>query len=62
MRKDLQLASQTAYEAGTSAPAVNVAKEIYALAVGSGWAEADFSAIYQFLQDSGAIGEEATQD
>jgi hypothetical protein len=37
-------------------------KEIYALAVGSGWSEADFSAIYQFLQDSGVIRQEQTND
>ena len=59
MHKDLQLASQTAYEAGASAPAVNVAKEIYALAARSGWAEKDFSAIYQFLLDSGAASTSA---
>jgi 3-hydroxyisobutyrate dehydrogenase/glyoxylate/succinic semialdehyde reductase len=53
MRKDLQLASQTAYEAGGGAPAVNAAKEVYALAVQNGWGERDFSAIYQFLNDQG---------
>lgn len=53
MRKDLQLASQTAYEVGVSAPAVNVVKEVYALAVQNGWGEKDFSAIYQFLNNQG---------
>lgn len=53
MRKDLQLASQTAYEVGVAAPAVNVVKEVYALAVQNGWGEKDFSAIYQFLCDQG---------
>jgi 3-hydroxyisobutyrate dehydrogenase-like beta-hydroxyacid dehydrogenase len=51
MRKDLQLAAQTAYEVGVPAPAVNVVKEVYALAVQNGWGEKDFSAIYQFLND-----------
>jgi len=62
MRKDLQLAAQTAYEAGVSAPAVNLAKEVYALAMASGWAEADFSAICQFLQESSVIRQEGTKD
>jgi 3-hydroxyisobutyrate dehydrogenase-like beta-hydroxyacid dehydrogenase len=49
MRKDLQLAALTAYEEGVSVPSANVAKEIFQLAVRGGLAEADFSAIYQFL-------------
>lgn len=53
MRKDLQLAAQTAYEVGVPAPAVNAVKEVYALAVQNGWGEKDFSAIYQFLNDQG---------
>ncbi|WP_423224783.1 NAD(P)-dependent oxidoreductase [Candidatus Amarolinea aalborgensis] len=49
MRKDLQLASQTAYEHDVAMPLVNAAKEVYALAVRYGLGEADFSAIYRFL-------------
>jgi 3-hydroxyisobutyrate dehydrogenase-like beta-hydroxyacid dehydrogenase len=56
MQKDLQLASQTGYEEGVAMPSVNLAKEIYALAAKLGWADQDFSAIYQFLA-RGAIGE-----
>jgi 3-hydroxyisobutyrate dehydrogenase/glyoxylate/succinic semialdehyde reductase len=51
MRKDLQLASQTAYEHDVAMPLVNAAKEVYALAVRYGLAEEDFSAIYRFLND-----------
>ncbi len=49
MQKDLQLASQTAYERGVALPAVNEIKEIYALAMQAGLAGKDFSAIYSFL-------------
>ncbi len=49
MQKDLQLASQTAYEQGVALPAVNEIKEIYALAMQAGLAGEDFSAIYEFL-------------
>jgi 3-hydroxyisobutyrate dehydrogenase-like beta-hydroxyacid dehydrogenase len=52
MHKDLQLASQTAYEQGIALPGVNVIKEIYQLASQSGYAEKDFSAIFQFFQES----------
>ena len=52
MHKDLQLASQTAYEQGIALPGVNVIKEIYQLASQSGNAEKDFSAIFQFFQES----------
>jgi 3-hydroxyisobutyrate dehydrogenase-like beta-hydroxyacid dehydrogenase len=52
MHKDLQLASQTAYEQGIALPAVNVIKEIYQLVSQSGYAEKDFSAIFQFFQES----------
>jgi 3-hydroxyisobutyrate dehydrogenase-like beta-hydroxyacid dehydrogenase len=50
MRKDLHLASITAYEQDVALPAGNVAKEIYALAEQYGLGEKDFSAIYQFLE------------
>ncbi len=51
MQKDLQLASATAYEQGVSLPAVNVIKEIFALASQRKLADKDFSAIYGFLSD-----------
>jgi 3-hydroxyisobutyrate dehydrogenase/glyoxylate/succinic semialdehyde reductase len=51
MQKDLQLASQTAYEQEIPLPGVNVIKEIYALAKKDGYAEKDFSAIYQYLNE-----------
>ena len=50
MRKDLQLASMTAYEQGIALPSVNLTKEIFALAARAGLTEKDFSAIYQFLE------------
>jgi 3-hydroxyisobutyrate dehydrogenase-like beta-hydroxyacid dehydrogenase len=52
MHKDLQLASQTAFEQGIALPGVNVIKELYQLASQSGYAEKDFSAIFQFFQDN----------
>jgi len=52
MRKDLQLAAQTAYEQSVAMPGVNTAKEIFALAAQHGLADADFSAIYRFLSQA----------
>ncbi len=49
MHKDLQLASDTAYEVGVALPMSNLTKEIYGLAVKNGLGEKDFSAIYKFL-------------
>jgi glyoxylate/succinic semialdehyde reductase len=49
MHKDLQLASDTAYEADVALPMSNLAKEIYALAIKNGWGELDFSAVYKLL-------------
>jgi 3-hydroxyisobutyrate dehydrogenase/glyoxylate/succinic semialdehyde reductase len=49
LQKDLQLASQTAYEQGISLPGTNTIKEIFALACQNGLAEKDFTAIYPFL-------------
>ncbi len=49
MQKDLQLASQTAYERSVALPGLNEIKEIYALAMQNGLAGKDFSAIYSFL-------------
>ncbi|MEL6918898.1 MAG: NAD-binding protein, partial [Bacteroidota bacterium] len=52
IQKDLHLAATTAYEQGIATPSLNVAKEIFALAKQSGYAEQDFSAIYDYLQSS----------
>jgi 3-hydroxyisobutyrate dehydrogenase-like beta-hydroxyacid dehydrogenase len=49
MRKDLQLASDTAYETGVPLPLANAAKELYALAVKDGLGDRDFSAIYKMI-------------
>jgi 3-hydroxyisobutyrate dehydrogenase/glyoxylate/succinic semialdehyde reductase len=51
MQKDLHLASETAFEQSVGLPAVNVIKEIYALAKNAGYADKDFSAIYKYLSD-----------
>ncbi|MCD4694982.1 MAG: NAD(P)-dependent oxidoreductase [Bacteroidales bacterium] len=49
LRKDLQLATQTAYEQGISLPATNSVKEVFALANQAGLGEKDFMAVYSFL-------------
>jgi 3-hydroxyisobutyrate dehydrogenase/glyoxylate/succinic semialdehyde reductase len=49
LQKDLQLATQTAYEQGIALPGTNIIKEVFALAKQAGLAEKDFTAIYQFL-------------
>ncbi len=49
MQKDLHLASITAYEQGIALPAVNMIKELFALASQYGSADKDFSAIYPFI-------------
>jgi 3-hydroxyisobutyrate dehydrogenase-like beta-hydroxyacid dehydrogenase len=49
MYKDLQLASDTAYENGVAMPSTNIVKEIYALAVREGLGEQDLSAVYKVL-------------
>ena len=51
MQKDLHLASDTAFEQNIGLPAVNVIKEVYALAKNAGYADKDFSAIYKYLSD-----------
>ncbi len=48
MRKDLQLASTSAYEQGVAMPLTNAAKEIYGLAERYGLGEKDYSAIFAF--------------
>jgi 3-hydroxyisobutyrate dehydrogenase-like beta-hydroxyacid dehydrogenase len=49
MQKDMQLASDSAYETGVALPITNVAKEIYRLAMRDGHDTQDFSAIYEYL-------------
>jgi 3-hydroxyisobutyrate dehydrogenase/glyoxylate/succinic semialdehyde reductase len=51
MRKDLHLATQTAYENGVALPALNAIKEIYAVAEKKGLGESDFSSIYEYLAE-----------
>lgn len=51
MQKDVQLATQTAYENGVAMPLANITKELYQLANRDGMGELDFSAIYQFLSE-----------
>jgi 3-hydroxyisobutyrate dehydrogenase-like beta-hydroxyacid dehydrogenase len=51
MHKDLYLVAQTAAETGTFLPAGNLIKEIYQLARSGGYAEKDFSAIYQYIKN-----------
>jgi 3-hydroxyisobutyrate dehydrogenase-like beta-hydroxyacid dehydrogenase len=46
MRKDLVLATKSAYETGIALPVTNLVKEMFALASERGFAEKDFSAIY----------------
>lgn len=50
MRKDLQLATQTAYETGAALPIANLSKEVFQMAAQNGLAEQDFAAIYDFLR------------
>ncbi len=54
MRKDLEMASQAAYQQGAAMPSGNLAKEIYALASQHGLADADFTAIFKFLLEKTA--------
>ena len=49
MQKDLQLASQTGYEQDVPMPGLNVIKEIYNIAKHEGYAEKDFSSIYEYV-------------
>jgi 3-hydroxyisobutyrate dehydrogenase/glyoxylate/succinic semialdehyde reductase len=51
MHKDLQLASETAYEQGISLPVINTVKEAYAMAIRQGYGAMDFSAIYAYLHN-----------
>ncbi len=49
MHKDLELAAETAYEAGVALVAGNLTKELYAMAMQRGLGEQDFSAVYALL-------------
>ncbi len=49
MQKDLELASITGYENNVPLPTVNAAKEIFALAKRKGFADLDFSSVYDFI-------------
>jgi 3-hydroxyisobutyrate dehydrogenase/glyoxylate/succinic semialdehyde reductase len=49
MHKDLHLASLTAYEGQAALPALQIAKELYALAKQQGLGASDFSAVYRVL-------------
>ncbi len=51
MHKDLNLVSATAYAQGVALPLVNVAKEVYGLAIRQGYGPQDFSAIFAYLSD-----------
>ncbi len=51
MHKDLQLASQTAYETGQTLYLANVTKEMYADAVRKGLSRLDFAAIHKSLDN-----------
>lgn len=50
MQKDLELASETAYEYGAALPSLSLTKELFALAKRQGMGEMDLSAIYKFLK------------
>ncbi len=49
LRKDLQLASESAYEQALPLPFLNLAKEIYTQAMQAGLADQDYSAIYAYV-------------
>lgn len=51
LRKDLHLASKTAYEQDISLPGAGNIKEILALATQAGFGEKDMTAIYAYLSD-----------
>jgi 3-hydroxyisobutyrate dehydrogenase/glyoxylate/succinic semialdehyde reductase len=50
LQKDLHLATLTAYEQGVPMPTVNLAKEIYQMAVQAGLGEEDYTAIFEFIK------------
>ncbi|MEJ2249806.1 MAG: NAD(P)-dependent oxidoreductase [Candidatus Lokiarchaeota archaeon] len=52
MRKDLVLATKSAYETGIAMPVTNLVKEMFALASEKGYAEKDFSAVFDLYKRS----------
>jgi len=50
MQKDLVLATKSAYETGIAMPVTNLIKEMFALVAEKGFAEKDFSAIYDLYE------------
>ena len=52
MRKDMQLATEAAYQTGVAMPSTNAMKEVYALAEQAGLSRKDFSAVFDFLNPS----------
>lgn len=55
MRKDLQMAAETAFQTGAAMPITNAAKEVFQLAVLDGLGDLDYSALFDFLDASGEI-------
>jgi 3-hydroxyisobutyrate dehydrogenase/glyoxylate/succinic semialdehyde reductase len=51
MRKDLQLASVSAYETETALLLTNAAKELYTQALQSGLGDLDFAAVYRLMNE-----------
>ena len=50
LHKDLQMASEAAYEVGATLPVGNISKEVYGFALQDGHADEDFSAVYKALK------------
>ncbi len=50
MRKDLELAAETAYRQGIAIPLANLSKEIFQMAVQAGLGTSDFGAIFHFIE------------
>ena len=51
IQKDLQMATQTAFEPDVATPVTSATKEVYRLAMRDGLGELDFSAIYKYFQN-----------
>lgn len=54
IQKDVQMATDSAYETGAAMPMANLTKEIYRMAMQQGMSEDDFSAIYAFFNSDKA--------
>ena len=50
LHKDLQMASEAAYEVGATLPIGSISKEVYGLALQDGHADEDFSVVYKALK------------